>query len=112
MSTGNPCSVEFVTYLFSDVVMSVCGHFFYLFLSRFIRQKKTDVLENLFVYLRVMICQIAFIYSFITLKHLDSFLCIVFIRAIFKLYICFPTNCTQLIYFINNPLKHMYCLKL
>jgi len=30
----------------------------------------------------------------------------------FKLYICIPTNCTQLIYFINNTLKHMYCLKL
>ena len=29
-----------------------------------------------------------------------------------KLYICIPTNCTQLIYFINNTLKHMYCLKL
>ena len=28
------------------------------------------------------------------------------------LYICIPTNCTQLIYFINNTLKHMYCLKL
>ena len=28
------------------------------------------------------------------------------------LYICIPTNCTQLIYFINNKLKHMYCLKL
>ena len=28
------------------------------------------------------------------------------------LYICFPTNCTQLIYFIDNTLKHMYCLKL
>ena len=35
-----------------------------------------------------------------------------FIRAISKLYICIPTNCTQLIYFINNTLKHMYCLKL
>ena len=35
-----------------------------------------------------------------------------FTRAIFKLYICIPTNCTQLIYFINNTLKHMYCLKL
>ena len=30
----------------------------------------------------------------------------------FTLYICIPTNCTQLIYFINNTLKHMYCLKL
>jgi len=30
----------------------------------------------------------------------------------FVLYICIPTNCTQLIYFINNTLKHMYCLKL
>jgi len=29
-----------------------------------------------------------------------------------SLYICIPTNCTQLIYFINNTLKHMYCLKL
>jgi len=29
-----------------------------------------------------------------------------------ELYICIPTNCTQLIYFINNTLKHMYCLKL
>ena len=28
------------------------------------------------------------------------------------LYIYIPTNCTQLIYFINNTLKHMYCLKL
>ena len=35
-----------------------------------------------------------------------------FICAISKLYICIPTNCTQLIYFINNTLKHMYCLKL
>ena len=37
---------------------------------------------------------------------------LVFIRAISKLYICIPTNCTQLIYFINNTLKHMYYLKL
>ena len=29
-----------------------------------------------------------------------------------RLYICIPSNCTQLIYFINNTLKHMYCLKL
>ena len=35
-----------------------------------------------------------------------------FIRAISKLYICILINCTQLIYFINNTLKHMYCLKL
>jgi len=28
------------------------------------------------------------------------------------LYIYIPTDCTQLIYFINNTLKHMYCLKL
>ena len=28
------------------------------------------------------------------------------------LYIYIPTNCTQLIYFINNKLKYMYCLKL
>ena len=35
-----------------------------------------------------------------------------FIRAISNLYICIPTNCTQLIYFINNTLKHMYCLNL
>ena len=40
------------------------------------------------------------------------FFVLFFIRAIFKLYICIPTNCTQLIYFINNTLKHMYCLKL
>ena len=33
-------------------------------------------------------------------------------KYIFILYICIPTNCTQLIYFINNTLKHMYCLKL
>ena len=39
------------------------------------------------------------------------FFVLFFIRAIFKLYICFPTNCTQLIYFINNTLKHMYRLK-
>ena len=32
--------------------------------------------------------------------------------TIFIFYICIPTNCTQLIYFINNALKHMYCLKL
>ena len=32
--------------------------------------------------------------------------------ALNNLYICIPTNCTQLIYFINNTLKHMYCLKL
>ena len=30
----------------------------------------------------------------------------------FTLYIYIPTNCTQLIYFTNNTLKHMYCLKL
>ena len=29
-----------------------------------------------------------------------------------QLYICIPTNCTQLIHFINNTLKHMHCLKL
>ena len=40
------------------------------------------------------------------------FFVLFFIRAISKLYICIPTNCTQLIYFINNTLKHMYCLKL
>ena len=40
------------------------------------------------------------------------FFILFFIRAIFKLYIYIPTNCTQLIYFINNTLKHMYCLKL
>ena len=40
------------------------------------------------------------------------FFVLFFIRAIFKLYIYIPTNCTQLIYFINNTLKHMYCLKL
>ena len=43
---------------------------------------------------------------------LFHFFVLFFIRAIFKLYICIPTNCTQLIYFINNALKHMYCLKL
>ena len=46
-------------------------------------------------------------------KHvkLFHFFALFFIRAISKLYICIPTNCTQLIYFINNTLKHMYCLK-
>jgi hypothetical protein len=39
------------------------------------------------------------------------FFVLFFIRAIFKLYIYIPTNCTQLIYFINNTLKHMYCPK-
>ena len=53
-----------------------------------------------------------------TLHHTsNNFHCFIslyclFIRAIFKLYICIPTNCTQLIYFINDTLKHMYCLKL
>ena len=52
------------------------------------------------------------------LKNANNYVCefhffvLFFIRAIFKLYICIPTNCTQLIYFINNTLKHMYCLKL
>ena len=41
-----------------------------------------------------------------------NFFVLFFIRAIFKLYICIPTNCTQLIYFIKITLKHMYCLKL
>ena len=45
-------------------------------------------------------------------KDTFHFFLLFFIRAIFKLYICIPTNCTQLIYFINNTLKHMYCLKL
>jgi len=40
------------------------------------------------------------------------FFVLFFIRAISKLCICIPTNCTQLIYFIDNTLKHMYCLKL
>ena len=48
----------------------------------------------------------------LTIIQIFAFLCIVFLRAIFKLYIYIPTNCTQLIYFINNTLKHMYCLKL
>ena len=39
------------------------------------------------------------------------FFILFFTRAIFKLYIYIPTNCTQLIYFMNNTLKHMYCLK-
>ena len=45
-------------------------------------------------------------------KTVFHFFVLFFIGAIFKLYICIPTNCTQLIYFINNTLKHMYCLKL
>jgi len=52
----------------------------------------------------------------VNFRSLNEYICIsflwFFIRAISKLYICIPTNCTQLIYFINNTLKHMYCLKL
>ena len=33
-------------------------------------------------------------------------------KTLYNIYICIPTNCTQLIYFTNNALKHMYCLKL
>ena len=35
-----------------------------------------------------------------------------FVQQNIKFYICFPINGTQLIYFINNTLKYMYCLKL
>ena len=45
-------------------------------------------------------------------RNAFHFFVLFFTHAIFKLYICIPTNCTQLIYFINNTLKHMYCLKL
>ena len=45
------------------------------------------------------------------LSMIFHFFILFFIRAIFKLYIYIPTNCTQLIYFINT-LKHKYCLKL
>ena len=34
-----------------------------------------------------------------------NFFVLFFIRAISKLYICIPTNCTQLIYFIDNTLN-------
>ena len=50
--------------------------------------------------------------SYNILSYEFHFFVLFFIRAIFKLYIYIPTNCTQLIYFINNTLKHMYCLKL
>jgi hypothetical protein len=46
------------------------------------------------------------------LNHISYLYIVYFTRAIFKLYIHIPTNCTQLLYFINNTLKHMYCLKL
>jgi len=29
-----------------------------------------------------------------------------------EIYIYIPTNCTQLLCFINNTLKYLYCLKL
>ena len=45
-----------------------------------------------------------------TFYKVFHFFVLFFIRAIFKLYICIPTNCTEIIYFINNTLKHMYCL--
>ena len=32
--------------------------------------------------------------------------------SLLKLYIYIPTNCTQLIFFMNNTLKYLYCLKL
>ena len=51
-------------------------------------------------------------YKIIQYNKVFHFFILFFIRAIFKLYIYIPTNCTQLIYFINNTLKHMYCLKL
>ena len=51
-------------------------------------------------------------YRHFEIQFVSHFFVLFFIRVIFKLYICIPTNCTQLIYFINNTLKHMYCLKL
>ena len=47
-------------------------------------------------------------------RSLDTFPTILFISDIagYYLYIYIPTNCTQLIFFVNNILKYLYCLKL
>ena len=52
-------------------------------------------------------------YPYNSIQYISNafhFFVLFFIRAIFKLYICIRTNCTQLIYFINNTLKHTYVL--
>ena len=77
--------------------------------------KLTDIrkaLEEGINILRTNLMSLALLFHHLLLNMFRISFLWFFIRVISKLYICIPTNCTQLIYFINNTLKHMYCLKL